>query len=142
MTDPQAPVSGEIWFKTKRALRTAVQVIVTGAGILAAAVVVAPQILDAIADVLPGPVVAWAAGVIAAAAALSAALSRVMAIPAVDAWLKHIGLGSAPRSAPVADHKTEVATAHVQIEAAVNLANDETVARATKRAIEDSLGSS
>lgn len=98
----QTPVSGEIWFKTKRVLRTAVQVIVTGAGILAVAVVVAPQILDALADVLPGPVVAWAAGVIAAAAALSAALSRVMAIPAVDAWLKRLGLGSAPASAPVA----------------------------------------
>lgn len=100
MTEP-TPVSGEIWFKTQRALRTVVQVIVTGAGILAAAVVIAPQILDALADVLPGPVVAWAAGVIAAAAALSAALSRVMAIPAVDAWLKKLGLGSAPRSAPI-----------------------------------------
>lgn len=97
----QQPVSGEIWFKTQRALRTVVQVIVTGAGILAAAVVIAPQILDALADVLPGPLVAWAAGVIAAAAALSAALSRVMAIPAVDAWLKRLGLGSAPRSAVV-----------------------------------------
>src|SRR5690606_39999509 len=53
----QTPVSGEIWFKTQRALRTVVQVIVTGAGILAVAVVVAPQILDALADVLPGPVV-------------------------------------------------------------------------------------
>lgn len=30
------------------------------------------------------------------AAALSAALTRVMAIPKVDAWLKHVGLASAP----------------------------------------------
>jgi hypothetical protein len=102
MTGPQKLASGEIWFKAQRAIRTVAQVIVTGAGILAVAVVVAPEILDALADVLPGPVVAWAAGVIAAAAALSAALSRVMAIPAVDAWLKRLGLGSAPRSAPVA----------------------------------------
>jgi uncharacterized membrane protein len=102
MTGPQKLASGEIWFKAQRAIRTVAQVIVTGAGILAVAVVVAPQILDALADVLPGPVVAWAAGVIAAAAALSAALSRVMAIPAVDAWLKRLGLGSAPRSATVA----------------------------------------
>jgi hypothetical protein len=92
MTGPQKLASGEIWFKAQRAIRTVAQVIVTGAGILAVAVVVAPQILDALADVLPGPVVAWAAGVIAAAAALSAALSRVMAIPAVDAWLKRLGL--------------------------------------------------
>lgn len=97
MTDNTTP-SGEIWFKTKRALRTAVQVAVTLAGILAAAVVVAPQILTALADVLPGPVVAWATGAIAAAAAVSAALARLMAIPAVDAWLKKIGLGSSPKA--------------------------------------------
>ena len=102
MTAHLTPVSGEIWHKGKRAIRTAVQVAVTAAGILAVAVVVAPQILDALADVLPGPVVAWLSGVIAAAAALSAALSRVMAIPWVDAQLKRIGLGSAPRTAPVA----------------------------------------
>lgn len=98
MSNPTSAPSGEIWFKTQRVLRTAVQVIVTGAGILAIAVIVAPQILDALAAVLPGPVVAWIAGVIASAAAVSAALSRVMAIPAVDAWLTRLGLGSAPRS--------------------------------------------
>jgi hypothetical protein len=58
MTGPQKLASGEIWFKAQRAIRTVAQVIVTGAGILAVAVVVAPQILDALADVLPGPVVA------------------------------------------------------------------------------------
>lgn len=31
-----------------------------------------------------------------AAAAVSAALTRIMAIPKVDAWLKHVGLASAP----------------------------------------------
>ena len=101
MTKTLTPVSGEIWHKWQRALRTAAQVLVTGAGILAVAVTVAPQILDALADVLPGPVVAWCAGVIAGTAALSAALSRVMAIPIVDRWLTRLGIGSAPRSAPV-----------------------------------------
>ncbi|MGO1267097.1 MAG: hypothetical protein ACTMIY_10735 [Microbacterium gubbeenense] len=97
----QTPVSGEIWFKTKRVLRTAVQVIVGVAGALGVFVLVAPQVLDAVADVLPASWVAAAAAFIAGAAAISAALSRVMAIPAVDAWLKRIGLGSAPASAPV-----------------------------------------
>ena len=92
--------SGEIWFKAQRAIRTAVQVVVTLAGILAAVVVIAPQVLDALADVLPGPVVAWAAGVIAAAAAVSAAIARVMAIPAIDKWLRSWGIGSAPRKVP------------------------------------------
>ena len=110
------PVSGEIWHKWQRGLRTAVQVLVTGAGFLAVAVVVAPQILDALADVLPGPVVAWLAGVIAAAATLSAALSRVMAIPWVDAQLKRIGLGSAPRSAPVAPPADPLPSAQAAID--------------------------
>ena len=89
--------SGEIWFKAQRALRTAVQVAVTLAGILAAFVVIAPQVLYALADVLPDSWVAWLAGAIAAAAAISAAISRVMAIPAIDRWLQKIGLGSSPR---------------------------------------------
>lgn len=126
MTDPQKLVSGEIWFKAQRAIRTVAQVIVTGAGILAVAVVVAPQILDALADVLPGPVVAWAAGVIAAAAALSAALSRVMAIPAVDAWLKKLGLGSAPRSAPVTPPADPLASTAAAIGAASREREDPT----------------
>ena len=95
--------SGEIWFKARRALRTAVQVVVTLAGILAGFVVVAPQVLEAVADVLPASWVAWAAGVIAAAAAISAALARVMAIPTVDRWLTRIGLGSAPARAAYDD---------------------------------------
>lgn len=86
----------KIWFPLQRAIRTAVQVVVAGAAILATTVVVAPQILTAIEDVLPGPVVAWLAGAIAALAALSAAVARVMAIPAVDEWLRHIGAASAP----------------------------------------------
>jgi hypothetical protein len=81
------------------AIRTAVQVAVAAAAILATTVVVAPQILTAIQDVLPGSVVAWVAGAIAVLAALSAAISRVMAIPAVDEWLRNIGAGSAPAGA-------------------------------------------
>ena len=116
MSKSLTPVSGEIWHKWQRGLRTAVQTVVTGAGFLAVAVVVAPQILDALADVLPGPVVAWLAGVIAAAATLSAALSRVMAIPWVDAKLKRIGLGSAPRSATVAPPAEPLPSAQAAID--------------------------
>ena len=119
MTSTQTPVSGEIWHKAQRPLRTAAQTLVTGAGFLAVAVVVAPQILDALADVLPGPVVAWLAGVIAAAATLSAALSRVMAIPWVDAQLKRIGLGSAPRSAPTAPPTEPLPSAQAAIDETV-----------------------
>lgn len=89
----------KIWFPLQRAIRTAVQVIVGGAAVLAAVVVVAPQIIDAIADVVPGPVIAWATAAIATLAAISAAIARVMAIPAIDEWLRKIGAGSAPAGA-------------------------------------------
>lgn len=89
----------KIWFPLQRAIRTAVQVVVAAAAILATTVIIAPQILTAIQDVLPGPVVAWITGAIAVLAAVSAAIARVMAIPAVDEWLRHIGAGSAPAGA-------------------------------------------
>lgn len=89
----------KIWFPIQRGIRTAVQVVVASAAILATVVVVAPQILTAIQDVLPGPAVAWITGAIATLAAISVALSRVMAIPAVDEWLKKLGAGSAPSGA-------------------------------------------
>lgn len=88
-----------IWFPLQRVIRTAVQVIVGGAVVLATIVLVAPQIIDAVADVVPGPVIAWATAAIATLAAISAAVARVMAIPAVDEWLRHIGAGSAPAGA-------------------------------------------
>lgn len=99
----------KIWFPIQRVIRTAVQVVVAAAAILATTVVVAPQILTAIQDVLPGSVVLWVTGVIAALAAISGALSRVMAIPAVDEWLRKIGAGSAPVDAVVvADESGEL----------------------------------
>lgn len=89
----------KIWFPLQRAIRTAVQVALAAAAILATTVVLAPQILTAIQDVLPGPFVAWLTGAIAAFAAVSAAIARVMAIPAVDEWLRKFGAGSSPSGA-------------------------------------------
>lgn len=92
-------IMDKIWFPMQRALRTAAAVLVTLTSALAVAAVVAPQILTAVQDVLPGPVVAWAWGAIAVVAALSAALSRLMAVPWVNEQLTKIGLGTAPRGA-------------------------------------------
>jgi len=88
-----------IWFPSQRAIRTALQVILGAIAILGIVVSVAPQVLDAVADVLPGPAVAWLAGAIATLAGVSAAISRVMAIPAIDEWLRKFGAGSAPAGA-------------------------------------------
>lgn len=106
-----AVVSGEIWFKAQRVLRTIAAAVVGFSTALAVFVVVAPQVVAAVADVLPASWVAWALSFIAGAAALSGAITRVMAIPAVDAWLKKIGLGSAPRDTVVAPGYTEPADA-------------------------------
>lgn len=88
-----------IWFRGQRVLRTAVQVLVAAASLLAVVVAVAPDVVQAIADVLPASWVAWLVGAIAFLASVSAALSRVMAIPAVNALLTRVGLGSVPRAA-------------------------------------------
>lgn len=87
-----------IWFPWQRVIRTAAQVLVAAATVLAAIAFVAPQVLDAVSDVLPGPWVAWLTGAIAFVAALSAALARVMALPVVNTWLTSLGAGSVPAS--------------------------------------------
>lgn len=99
--------SGAIWFPNKRVVRTVLQSI---AGfILAAAAglgifqIVAPQVLDAIRDLLPPTWYAWLVGFIAAVGVVAGALAKVMAIPQVDAWLKRFGAGSTPASADLPD---------------------------------------
>jgi hypothetical protein len=88
----------DIWYQSKRVLRTVVQVVVGAASVLAVVVVVAPQVLEAVADVVPGPVLVWLTGAVATLAAVSAALTKVMAIPKINELLTLIGLGSVPRS--------------------------------------------
>lgn len=95
----------KIWFPWQRAIRTALAVIagaiVSTAAALGVISAVAPQILDAVKDLLRPEdylmLVSWLAGV----AAVSAAVSRVMAIPQVDEWLRKFGAGSAPAGAQV-----------------------------------------
>lgn len=60
--------------------------------VIVGAAPVVPLIVGAISDGDPQA----ATGLLGAAVATSAAITRVMAIPAVDAWLSRIGLGSAP----------------------------------------------
>ncbi len=88
----------EIWYQGKRVLRTVVQVVVGAAAVLAVVVVVAPQVLAAVADVVPGPVLAWLTGAVATLAAVSAALTKIMAIPKINELLTLIGLGSVPKA--------------------------------------------
>lgn len=88
----------------RAALRTAVQVLIAlPAFLFGLAGVLALVAQDAFAEYLPD---GWAAWLLAASlfvAALAALLSRIMAVPAVDAALDRVlSLGSAP--APTARH--------------------------------------
>jgi hypothetical protein len=87
-----------IWFPWQRVIRTAGQVLVAVATVFGAVAVIAPQVLAAVADVLPGSWVVWLTGAIAFVAAIAAALARVMALPVVNTWLTALGAGSVPAS--------------------------------------------
>lgn len=85
----------EIWYKSKRVLRTVVQV---GIPAFITFALVLPQIIDAaglpVDSALYIQLIAIAAGV----TAVAGGLARIMAIPAVNAWLLNIGLGSVPKA--------------------------------------------
>lgn len=90
-------VSTQQRYPWRAALRTAVQVLVAlPAGLLVLATVLDIVAQDAVASYLPGPWVAWLVAASGVCAAVAGALSRVMAVPAVDAWLRRVGLASTP----------------------------------------------
>lgn len=85
----------DIWFKSQRVLRTLVQV---GIPAFLTFALVLPQIIGALGLPVDGPVYLWLVGAAGVVTAVAGALSRVMAIPAVNAWLTKVGLGSVPAS--------------------------------------------
>lgn len=86
----------KIWFPNQRVIRTVVQVVLALASGLGVFLIVAPQVLEAIREFLPESWYLWLIGFIAFVGAVSAALSKIMTIPEVDAFLKKFGAGSAP----------------------------------------------
>lgn len=85
-----------IWHKSKRVIRTIVQ---TGVPTFIVFAAVLPQIIDALGLPIDNDVRLWLLAVAAGVTAVAGALARVMAVPAVNAWLVKIGLGSVPQSA-------------------------------------------
>lgn len=92
--------------------RTAAQTVISVVLVLGVvAPLVAAILHDELGGYLPDAWLAWVVGAAAVLAAVSAALARVMAIPAVDAWLRHIGLSSTPSLAePDADGVQNITT--------------------------------
>lgn len=64
--------------------------------------VVGPVILgivqDALGSYIPAEVMAWLAWAVALLVAVSLTVTRIIAIPQVNAWLTQIGLGATPKS--------------------------------------------
>lgn len=98
MTEKVALDIPTVWFKTQRALRTIVQGVIAALSVWAALQLIFPQVLAELATVLPESWILWLAGTIAAVGAVAGALSRIMAIPAVNTFLtRWLDLGSVPK---------------------------------------------
>jgi len=91
--------------------RTAVQTVLSVILVLGVlAPIVAAILTEELGAHLPASWLAWIVGAAAVLAAVSAALARIMAIPAVDDWLRHLGLSSTPLPAPVTPASAQVIT--------------------------------
>lgn len=94
MTMPNVTEPTQVRYPWKTTVRTAIQAFLSAAGILA---LVAPQLQEFVDQFWPGsPVIAWIGTGAIFVAALAALITRIMAIPAVDAVLTKIGLGAKP----------------------------------------------
>jgi hypothetical protein len=95
MTEPvptPEPTPTQTVHPWKAALRTAVQVLTT-------LVLLWPALSAVLEDTALNLGWEWALPTIGAVTVLAAGLARVMAIPAVNAWLTKIGLGAQPAEA-------------------------------------------
>ena len=99
MTQISTATVPEIWYKAQRVLRTIVAV---GIPAIITAATVLPAIIEAIGLPADLPLRLWLIAFAGGLTAVAAGITRVMAIPQVNAWLVKIGLGSVPREAVVA----------------------------------------
>lgn len=93
-----APTVPDIWYKGQRVLRTAFTTLLT----------ILPLIPQVIAIVQGEWAAEWLTGVAVQAVAINSALTRIIAIPAVNNWLTKIGLGSVPPTAPEASENESI----------------------------------
>ncbi|QUE25339.1 membrane protein [Microbacterium phage Fizzles] len=79
----------QIWYKGQRVLRTAFTTLITTLPLV-------PQIIQIVQGQWDAT---WLTGVAVQAVALNSALTAIIALPKVNAWLIKIGLGSVPKDA-------------------------------------------
>lgn len=97
----------DIWYQGQRVIRTVIQVGIPAFITFAA---VLPLIIDALGLPLDSGVYLWLVAAAAIVTAVAGALSRVMAIPAVNTWLTKIGVGSVPKQVAVRQAQAERVT--------------------------------
>jgi len=93
-SEAQPPSVHAIWFTTQRVLRTIVAV---GIPVFLSFALVLPLVIEALGLPVSSALYGWLVGFAATTTAVAGAITRVMAVPAVNSWLMRIGLGSVPR---------------------------------------------
>lgn len=97
MTARHLTTSTQNAYPGRTALRTAAQSFLSTVTVLGVVVpTVAAIVDDELGDWIPEAWIVWFLSASGVVAALTATMARIMAIPAVDAWLRSIGLSSSP----------------------------------------------
>lgn len=117
-TPEQVKDATTIWYKGQRVLRSLFQ---TAIPAFLGFAVVLPLIIEALGLPVESELRLWLVGVAAGVTAVAGAISRVMAIPTVNAFFTRIGLGSVPKSALF----VSPATGKVHVKTDVKAANGE-----------------
>jgi len=103
-----APSLPPIWFPNQRVIRTVLQTVASTlvmlAGLAGFLVIFAPQLLEALREILPPSWYAWCVVAIGVVGTVSGVLAKIMAIPAVNAFLARFGAGSVPRNQAAQSH--------------------------------------
>jgi len=96
MTDLTPTQSAHPWRAT---LRTAIAVgIPTVLGLLVVLPEIIQVILDELGETMPDGLRLWLVAAASLIVAISSAVTRIMAIPGVNAWLTSLGLGASPKA--------------------------------------------
>lgn len=95
MSTVPSPTPTQVEHPWRAGVRTGIQVFLAT---MALGILILPMIAEFVAQFWPNsPAIAFIASVSAILAGASLLVTRVMAIPMVNAWLTSIGLGAAPK---------------------------------------------
>ena len=89
------------WRATVRTIVAVIAaIVITLFAVILAAAQVAPQLLEAIAALLPPEAYAVGAGIVGVIVVLAGTVTRLMAIPGFNEWLTKLSLSATPKPTP------------------------------------------